>query len=152
MPYRLHIVPFIVGQKRPDHVPPLTKMGEVLSPPVPLSTSTRDIDAPLIYYKKGERGTAACPAVFGKVETYNRPAEHHVVRITDVTGRESDFSLEKNGFQFVLYKSTTTEEDFDNEEYVTKTYYPEIEKLVKEMQMLLSESGGVEQSLLDSHG
>lgn len=49
----------------------------------------------------------------------------------DVSGRENEFTLDKNGFQFVEH--TSQEKDFDDEERITGVYYAEVEQLLKEV-------------------
>lgn len=53
------------------------------------------------------------------------------MRINDARGREKDFNLNDNGFQFARLDSKVT--DFTVKEYVKETYYPEVEELVKKL-------------------
>ena len=55
----------------------------------------------------------------------------HPALVHDVRGREAEFSLDKNGFQFVNYPSA--EKEFDNDERIKEVYYPEVEKILKEV-------------------
>ncbi|KAI1791827.1 hypothetical protein LXA43DRAFT_1136456 [Ganoderma leucocontextum] len=50
--------------------------------------------------------------------------------VHDVRGREAEFSLDKNGFQFVRWPSV--EKDFTDEEVIKEKYYPEVERILKE--------------------
>jgi hypothetical protein len=50
--------------------------------------------------------------------------------VKDISGNESKYTLDNNGFQLVYQVTKVT--DFLNEENVKKNYYPEIEKLLKE--------------------
>ncbi|KAL4248818.1 asaB hydroxylase/desaturase family protein [Abortiporus biennis] len=56
------------------------------------------------------------------------PFQYRVI-IHDVRGRESDYNLDKNGFQFV--KSQSEMKEFDNEDVIEKMYYREVEDLLK---------------------
>nr|VWO99179.1 N/A [Ganoderma boninense] len=53
------------------------------------------------------------------------------VTVHDARGRESEFSLDTNGFQFVNYPSV--EKEFDDDERIKEVYYPEVEKLLKDV-------------------
>ncbi|KAL4243313.1 asaB hydroxylase/desaturase family protein [Abortiporus biennis] len=59
----------------------------------------------------------------------NLGADPHPVTVNDARGRESDFNLDKNGFQFVKNESELKE--FDNDEKIEKVYYKEVEELLK---------------------
>ena len=49
--------------------------------------------------------------------------------IHDTRGRESEYTLDKNGFQFVKHESK--EKDFTDNERIEKEYYKEVEELLK---------------------
>jgi hypothetical protein len=51
--------------------------------------------------------------------------------VSDVSGRENKFTLDKNGFQFI--KHTSREKKFDDEEKITGVYYAEVEQLLKQV-------------------
>ncbi|KAI0764325.1 hypothetical protein BD413DRAFT_482736 [Trametes elegans] len=55
--------------------------------------------------------------------------EPHPVVVHNARGREAEFGLDKNGFQFVTWPSK--EKAFDDEERIQKEYYPEVEELLK---------------------
>lgn len=55
----------------------------------------------------------------------------HIVPINDIRGHESDFTLDKNGFQIV--KSTTSEKEFRDDDKIKDGYYKEIEELLKKV-------------------
>lgn len=57
--------------------------------------------------------------------------ETRLMRIFDARGREHEFNLDDNGFQFAKLDSKVT--DFSDKEYVKANYYPEVEDLVKRM-------------------
>ncbi|KAF2010134.1 hypothetical protein BU24DRAFT_357228 [Aaosphaeria arxii CBS 175.79] len=62
--------------------------------------------------------------------TYERPFESHKATVRDVRGRESEYTLDGNGFEF--YKHTSEEKDFLDEEQIKSRYYPETEQLLKD--------------------
>lgn len=60
-----------------------------------------------------------------------RKHEPHLVQITDLRTSSQDFTLDANGFQFVLSQSCLSGTDLRNDDVVKKTYYPEVETLLK---------------------
>jgi hypothetical protein len=63
--------------------------------------------------------------------TSQRPHIPHNVIVHDVTGDEDKYTLDSHGFQFVKHESK--EKDFLEDEKVKAEYYPEVEKLLKEV-------------------
>jgi hypothetical protein len=61
---------------------------------------------------------------------YNGVDDPHEVRIEDARGRESEFTLDRNGF--ALVRAPTDVQDFYSPEEVKSVYYPEVERLLKE--------------------
>jgi hypothetical protein len=61
---------------------------------------------------------------------YNGIDDPHEVRIDDARGRETEFSLDRNGF--TLVQAPTQVKDFYSPDQVTAIYYPEVERLLKE--------------------
>ncbi|KAI0755230.1 hypothetical protein C8Q80DRAFT_1143791 [Daedaleopsis nitida] len=59
----------------------------------------------------------------------NIGVEPHDVTVNDARGREREFTLDKNGFQFVQWPSV--EKDFDDDARVQKEYYAEVEEILK---------------------
>ena len=51
--------------------------------------------------------------------------------VHDVRGREAEFSLDKNGFQYVHWPSV--EKDFTDDEVIKAKYYPEVERILKQV-------------------
>jgi len=93
--------------------------------------ASHDVDTILNFHKANEDGSPPHPTYTDRPETYNRPSEPHPVRITDVTGQESSFTLDRNGFQFV--KNTAEEKDFVDDDHIKSVYYPEVEALLKDV-------------------
>ena len=50
--------------------------------------------------------------------------------VHDVRGREAEFTLDKNGFQYVRWPSV--EKDFTDDDVIKTKYYPEVEQILKE--------------------
>lgn len=92
--------------------------------------SPHDIDTVLNYFKPNEDGSPPHPTYVGRPETYERPFATHPVRIQDLNGREDQFTLDKNGFQ--IYKHTSIEKAFENEQQIKDSYYKETEQLLKD--------------------
>jgi len=65
----------------------------------------------------------------GTAGYYRRSFDTQPVQIHDIRGRESEFNLNKQGFQ--LYKHTSDEKHFTDDEKVKSVVYPETEKLLK---------------------
>lgn len=72
------------------------------------------------------------PVTVGKTSVNNkRPSISVDVVVQDVSGHENEYTLDKNGFQFVQH--TSQEKNFDDEERITGVYYAEVEQLLKEV-------------------
>jgi hypothetical protein len=84
----------------------------------------------LNYYKDPGDGSAPKPSYVGKPETYERPAEPLDVTITDIRGEEKNYNLDKNGFE--IYRHTSIEKDFVDDDQIKAQYYPEVEQLLKD--------------------
>ena len=57
--------------------------------------------------------------------------EAHCVTIEDMRGRESDFSLDRYGFEAAMHRSR--EQSFDNDEAIREGYYAESEALLADL-------------------
>lgn len=51
------------------------------------------------------------------------------VIVRDLRGRENDFSLDVNGFEYLIHH---TQEDFLNTESIKTNYYSEVQRMIKE--------------------
>lgn len=60
-----------------------------------------------------------------------RPSVSINVIVQDITGHEDEYTLDRNGFQFVHHISQ--EKEFDDEGRITSGYYTEVEQLLKDM-------------------
>lgn len=94
------------------------------------NVSPHDVDAVLNYFKPNEDGSPPQPAYINRPETFDQPIETHPVRIRDVSGRESEFTLDKNGFQ--IYRHTSNEKEFLDDDQIKEAYYKETEQLLKD--------------------
>ena len=80
------------------------------------SAKPQDVHTTLNYYKPNEDGSPPHPTYVDRPETYNRPFETHPSVVHDVTGRENEYTLDGNGFQF--HTHTSVEKDFLDEEQI----------------------------------
>ena len=64
----------------------------------------------------------------GTVKT-NIGSDPKPVVVRDARGRESEFSLDQNGFQFA--KHVSQEKDFVDDEKIKAQYYKEVEEILK---------------------
>ncbi len=69
--------------------------------------------------------------VTGTASYYRRKFDERPVRISNIRGREDEFDLNTQGFQFC--ESPTVGGDFRDNDKVKKEVYPETEKLLKEV-------------------
>lgn len=60
-----------------------------------------------------------------------RPSVSIDVVVQDIAGHEDEYTLDKNGFQYVRHISQ--EKNFDEEGRITSLYYAEVERLLKEV-------------------
>lgn len=91
----------------------------------------RDVDTVLNFHKPNEDGSPPAPTYIDRPETYERPAETYPVHITDVSGNESEYTLDRQGFQFI--PNVAQEKDFTDDAHIKAVYYPETEQLLKDV-------------------
>ncbi|RWA05167.1 hypothetical protein EKO27_g9931 [Xylaria grammica] len=53
------------------------------------------------------------------------------VKVTNIAGREAEFTLDKQGFQ--IHRHVAQEKDFTDDEHIKAVYYPETEQLLKDV-------------------
>ena len=90
----------------------------------------RDIRTEFNYYKPAEDGSPPHPTYTDRPETYERPVETHEAVVHDVRGREAEYTLDKDGFEFI--RRPAVEKDFLDDEVIKAGYYAEVEKLLKD--------------------
>lgn len=99
--------------------------------PLDAATSPKTVNATLHYLVRGpEKPVRYVGDVPDGASRYNGIDDPHDVRIEDARGRESEFTLDRNGFQLV--RAPTKVGDFYSDEEVKAVYYPEVERLLKE--------------------
>lgn len=96
-----------------------------------LSSSPRNIQTQFNYYKDPEDGSPPQPTYTDRPETYERPTEAHEATVHDVRGREAEYTLDQDGFEFV--RRPANEKDFFDDETIQAGYYPEVEQLLKDV-------------------
>ena len=65
----------------------------------------------------------------GSAAFYKRKFTPTTVRVQDIRGSEAEFSLDKQGFQFVRHHSE--QGDFSDEAHIKEFYFAETEKLIQ---------------------
>lgn len=87
------------------------------------------LTATLNYHLEASRGGAEvwCP---GTVRDKRRPHEHQEVTITNIRGHESEFTLDKHGFEVGPFKTSA---NMDNDEELKEKYYQDVAAHVKKM-------------------
>ncbi len=97
-----------------------------------LAIAPRDVPTTLNYFELVGDGPArefVTPGPDGK-RISNVGKDPHPAVIHDARGREDEFTLDKQGFQFVHWPSS--EKEFVDEEAIKTKYYAEVEALLKE--------------------
>ncbi len=99
--------------------------------PLDVSSQTKSLEATLHYLKRG----AEKPVYYRTDPPPGEPRWNGIddpreVRIEDARGRESEFTLDRNGFAIVKERSAVS--DFYDPEQVKRVYYPEVETLLRE--------------------
>lgn len=97
---------------------------------VPKPQEVHNVVADFHYYKDPGDGTPPPPNIAGQPETYRKAPETRSLTVHDIRGTEDQYTLDKTGFQ--IYHHQSVEKDFRDEEQIKNTYYPEVEKLLKE--------------------
>src|SRR5256714_3410122 len=99
--------------------------------PLDAAVTPRTLTSTLHYLKRG----AEKPASYRiepppGVSRWNGIDDPHEVTIENARGRESEFTLDRNGF--ALVKAPTAVADFYSPEEIKRIYYPEVERLVRD--------------------
>jgi hypothetical protein len=94
------------------------------------AVSPQNLTAKLHYLKRGlEKPTFYRIDPPPGIPQWNGVDDEREVRIEDARGRESEFTLDRNGF--ALAKAPTTVADFYDDQEIKRIYYPEVEKLLR---------------------
>ena len=91
----------------------------------------KDVRTELNYFKDPEDGSPPHATYTDRPETYERPVVTHPATIHDVRGRESEYTLDKDGFEIVRH--TAAEKDFLDDDVIKAGYYAETEQLLKDV-------------------
>jgi len=95
-----------------------------------VAVTSKSLTATLHYLKRGpEKPTYYRIEPPPGVPQWNGIDDPHDVRIEDARGRESEFTLDRNGF--ALVKAPTAVADFYDPQEIRRVYYPEIERLLR---------------------
>jgi len=98
--------------------------------PLDATVQTKPLTATLHYLKRGpEKPVRYVSDPPADVPQWNGIDDPHQIRIEDGRGREAEFTLDRNGF--ALVKSPSQVRDFYADEEVKRTYYPELEQLLR---------------------
>ncbi|KAL4948162.1 hypothetical protein BDW69DRAFT_189518 [Aspergillus filifer] len=90
-----------------------------------------NVQTTLNFFADHPDGSPPTPYYAGDNDSYKKqPTETIPVTITDVAGKELDYTLDNNGFQFYYHQSA--EKEFLDDEQIKRVYYPETEKLLKD--------------------
>ena len=96
-----------------------------------LSNGPKDVHTEFHYFKDNEDGSPPHPTYTDRPETYEREHLTYPAIVHDVRGREAEFTLDKDGFEFV--RRPVQEKDFLDDEVIKAGYYPEVEQLLKDV-------------------
>ncbi|KAH8599195.1 methyltransferase-like protein [Bisporella sp. PMI_857] len=97
-----------------------------------IQSKKHDVSTELNYWDDPGDGSAPTPIFIGKGHITNERAHlPHKFIISDVSGDEGQYTLDGHGFQYLL--SPSAEKDFIDDQKIEQEYYPECEKLLKEL-------------------
>ena len=98
--------------------------------PLDVAVAPKTLTSTLHYLKRGTEKPAYYriepPPGVPRSNGINDP---HEVTIEDARGRESEFTLDRNGF--ALIKAPTAMTGFHSPDEIKRVYYPEVERLVR---------------------
>jgi len=98
--------------------------------PLDVIASPQTVTSTLHYLKRGaERPARYVAAPPPGVPVWNGIDDPREMTIEDARGRETEFTIDRNGFQLV--KAPTEVQDFYSPEEVKRVYYPEVERLLR---------------------
>ncbi|KAI1293432.1 hypothetical protein F5Y03DRAFT_328858 [Xylaria venustula] len=95
------------------------------------SASPSEVETVLNFFKDNEDGSPPEPNYVDRPQSYDRPVDSHTVKITNIAGHESEYTLDKQGFQ--IHRHVAQEKDFTDDEHIKAVYYPETEQLLKDV-------------------
>lgn len=91
-----------------------------------------DVLTLLSYYDDPGDGSPPAPLIIGK-ENITNVRKHRDLPfvVTDVSGSEDQYTLDSHGFQY--HRQPCTEKDFFDDKKIAAEYYPECERLLKDL-------------------
>ncbi|HKU95016.1 MAG TPA: CmcJ/NvfI family oxidoreductase [Vineibacter sp.] len=99
--------------------------------PLDIRPSPQSVTTTLHYLQRGpERPVRYVEPPPPGVPAWNGIDDPREIRVEDGRGREQEFNLDRNGF--ALVKAPTQVRDFYTPEEVKSTYYPEVERLLRD--------------------
>jgi len=99
--------------------------------PLDNAVQAKSLTATLHYLKRGpEKPVRYVNDPPPGVPQWNGIDDPHEIRIEDGRGREQEFTLDRNGF--ALVKAPSQVRDFYADEEIKRTYYPEVEQLLRD--------------------
>jgi hypothetical protein len=99
--------------------------------PLDVTVSPHSVTATLHYLKRGpEKPTRYAKEPPPGVPAWNGVEDLHDVLIADGRGRESEFTLDRNGF--AILEAPSQVRDFYARDEVERVYYPEVERLLRD--------------------
>src|SRR5690348_17287658 len=99
--------------------------------PLDVAVAPKTLTSTLHYLKRGtERPARYRIEPPPGVPRWNGIDDPHTVRIEDARGRESEFTLDRNGF--TLIKAPTAVQNFYEPDQIKSVYYPEVERLLRD--------------------
>ncbi|ETS81107.1 hypothetical protein PFICI_06109 [Pestalotiopsis fici W106-1] len=112
-----------------------TAHQELLQPP-PSFANGQDkkhhVATTLNYWDDPGDGSRPTPIVIGKGRITNeRPHQTHDFVITDVSGEEDQYTLDRHGFRYHSHESV--EKEFLDDQKILEVYYPECIRLLREV-------------------
>ena len=94
------------------------------------NTRPHDVYADFNYYADPQDGSLPEPLEVTKPSSFlDKPKDVRTLLVHDIRGEEAQYTLEKNGFQFCHQACKETE--FLDDQQIESQYYPEIERLLK---------------------
>jgi len=91
----------------------------------------RDVVSTFNYFKDTDDGLPPKQTDLSKPETLRRPIARQTQTVYDARGSEELYRLDIHGFQW--WRHVSKEKNFEDDDQIKREYYPEIEKLLKEV-------------------
>ncbi|KAM5437802.1 hypothetical protein MferCBS31731_005306 [Microsporum ferrugineum] len=95
-----------------------------------------DVEASMQFFDYPEDGSAPFNLMEGHLKSGtkpNYPLNFHKISITDIRGHESEYLLERDGFQGIPNVPSAADPSFTDEENIKSVWYPEVEEFVRNL-------------------